>query len=228
MKASVKWTFNGHWTAWQANYLQLFTRLNIRPKMRYGKLKFVQIMQSCKTDQTDLDDQTELECHSRWKEYENGGVRLSNLSNLQLWSARESVTIISARDASASEKGPLQQLLAISVQCPLLYIHPFFSICSNGWWAWRWVIVELFDKRASSQQHNDTQEHLPQKSTVSIHSNFLRGNAVGWKWAGWGRSPPSPPDRGWLEEEETVEEEEDSGLFPAPEENLRQPIVTLK
>ena len=29
MKASVKWAFNGHWTAWQANYLQFLSKLRI-------------------------------------------------------------------------------------------------------------------------------------------------------------------------------------------------------
>ena len=56
------------------------------------------------SDQTDQGDQTDKTYQTHRIEYERGVVgELSNMRNLKLQSVSQPVTIISARDASASE-----------------------------------------------------------------------------------------------------------------------------
>ena len=134
MKASVKWAFNGHWTAWQANYLQFLSKLRIAA-LELKKVKEennqLYLQQDWKSDQ-----RCATESWNLWKSCKIARLtRLSwsvqsfpldrirewwceNYQTFQLWSAHESwVTIISARDASASEKAA-PDLLAINIVTP--------------------------------------------------------------------------------------------------------------
>ena len=64
------------------------TRLKIRPKMRYRKLKVLKKLQITQNDQTDLGDQT---THSHWIQCEMGGGKTVKHEKLPIPSFDQSV-----------------------------------------------------------------------------------------------------------------------------------------